>query len=213
MKKLMFAVIIALSAFLFAGCAPIDAVTGDYGTTETVSTPRQEAMQDCTEEVNFADAESWEERKDLTDQVMKTRPKGALQYEPKGTYNMEGVGNQSKKVYTFESPNDFYEVMMLDEEEDYVLVYHNSGNQGVSFQSLIYKGGKFKGLTDNYILFEETGNKITAVSIEEKDNCDIGEYQYNTVSWDDLPENEKGSAVYPTGFYMSTPEVEAKTGR
>ena len=209
MKKLMFVATIALSAIMFAGCAPKDAIAGDHSTAKAVFEPQQETTQDQTEEVvNFAEAESWEEQQALTNQVMETRPEGALQYEPKGIYNLEGFKDKSYKVYTFEGPNDFYEVMMLDEEEDSILIYHNSGEQGVSFQSTIYKGGKFKGLTENYILFEEDDSNITAVSIEEKDNCEIGEYLFNTVSLDDLTEKEKETAVYPNGYYMTISALE-----
>lgn len=204
----MFVATIALSAIMFAGCAPKDAITGDHSTAKAVSEPQQETTQGQTEEVNFADAESWEEQQALTNQVMETRPEDALQYEPKGIYNLKGLKDKSYKVYTFEAPNDFYEVMMLDEEEDFILIYHNSGEQGVSFQSLIYKGGKFKGLTENYILFEEDDSHITAVSIEEKDHYEIGEYVYNKVSWDDLTEEEKDTAVYPNGYYMTISTLE-----
>ena len=192
----MFVAIIALSAIMFAGCA-----------SKMLS---QETTQGQAEEVNLADAKSWEEQKALINQVMETRPEDALQYEPKGIYNLESFRDQNNKVYTFEAPNDFYEVMMLDEDEDFILIYHYSGEQGVSFQSLIYKGGKFKGLTQNYILFEKEDSHITAVSIEEKDNCEIGEYQHNTVNWDDLTEQEKETAVYPNGYYMTSSMLEVK---
>ena len=97
---------------------------------------------------------------------------------------------------------------MLDEEEDFILIYPNSGEQGVSFQTLIYKGGKFKGLTENYIRFEEDDSHIIAVSIEEIDNCEIGEYLHNTVSWNELTEQEKETAVYPSGYYMTISTLE-----
>ena len=190
MKKLMFVAIFALST-LFVGCA--NAVS----TTEFPET----IAQSKAEKISFAECESWEEAKELTEQVIATRPEGALQYAPKGIYNLEQ--DENYKVYIFNGPNSFYECCMLDEEEDLILLYHNSGEQGVSFQSLIYKGGKFKGLTENYILFEEEDSSITAVSIEEKDNCEIGEYQFETVSWEDLPQAEKDSAVYPSGYYWT----------
>ena len=202
MKKMMFVASIALSTFMFVGYAPKNTVD-KASTTQPVSQSQEETTQDKTEEISFADVQNWEEAKKLANQIMENRPEDALQYEPRGIYNIKGMQDQNNKVYTFDSPNDFYEVMMLDEEEDYILIYHNSGEKGVSFQSLIYKGGKFSGLTENYILFEESDSTNTAVSIEEKDNCKIWEYQFNTVSWDDLTEQEKQTAVYPNGYYIT----------
>ena len=101
MKKLMFVATIALSAIMFAGCAPKDAIAGDHSTAKAVFEPQQETMQDQTEEVvNFAEAESWEEQQALTNQVMETRPEGHLQYDNKGNDTIEDLKDKSNNLKT-----------------------------------------------------------------------------------------------------------------
>ena len=127
MKKLMFVATIALSAIMFAGCAPKDAIAGDHSTTKAVFEPQQETTQDQTEEVNFADAESWEEQQALTNQVMETRPEGALQYEPKGIYNLEGFKKVDKSQYTYKKSVAMKELKEAQKKKKTSLLTKNNG--------------------------------------------------------------------------------------
>ena len=58
---------------------------------------------------------------------------------------------------------------MMNNDETFPFIIHNTGNHGVSFQSIVYKEGKFVGLTSNYALFETADGTVKAVSIKEKE--------------------------------------------
>ena len=147
------------------------------------------------------DWENLDKQKDLITQVLSTRQEGALQYEPHGVYSLY---DESFKTYTFEAPNDFYQVVMMNNDETFPFIIHNTGNHGVSFQSIVYKEGKFVGLTSNYALFETADGTVKAVSIKEKEDCQIGEYQFDVFDFNELSLEEQESAIYPNGWYFAT---------
>lgn len=135
----------------------------------------------------------------IFNEVIHYRQAGALLYNPHGVYNLTGYNS---KVYTFDAPNDFYEVVMMnDVSEDYIFIIHNTGVRGVSFQTIVYKNGVFCGLTSEHALFKEVDGSITAVSIEEKEHCEIGEYCHYVKKFEELTEEEQESAIYPNGYY------------
>lgn len=141
----------------------------------------------------------WSEADKVIDEVMSFRKDNALSYEPQGAYDLTGY---TSKVYTFDSPNDFYEVVMMDDSEEFIFIIHNTGDHGVSFQSMVYKGGAFYGLTENYVLFKEADDSITAVSIKEKENYKVGEYCFYVEDFNNLPKEEQATAIYPNGYYQ-----------
>ena len=148
----------------------------------------------------LAQLNSHKESQKRIDEVMACRQTGALLYEPHGEYNLTGYNS---KVYTFDAPNDFYEVVMLDDDsEDCIFIIHNTGARGISFQTIIYQDGAFYGLTSKYVLFQEPDGSITAVSIKEKEHCQIGEYCHEVKSFEELPNEEQESAIYPNGYYQ-----------
>ena len=204
MKKILMSVVtlIALS-IVFMGCATNrDTVSTVNQTSTEVESGLQE--KDSTEPSPiFYCSEDWEnldKQNDLINEVLSTRQDGALQYEPHGVYRLY---DESFKTYTFDAPNDFYQVVMMNNDETFPFIIHNTGNHGVSFQSIVYKEGKFVGLTSNYALFEAADGTVKAVSIKEKEECQIGEYQFDVLDFNELSLEEQESAIYPNGWYFA----------
>lgn len=205
MKKILMSVVtlIALS-IVFVGCATNrDTVSTVNQTSTEVESELQEKDSTKPSQIIYC-SEDWEnldKQKDLITQVLSTRQEGALQYEPHGVYRLY---DESFKTYTFDAPNDFYQVVMMNNDETFPFIIHNTGNHGVSFQSIVYKEGKFVGLTSNYALFEAADGTVKAVSIKEKEDCQIGEYQFDVFDFDELSLEEQESAIYPNGWYFAT---------
>lgn len=204
MKKILMSVVtlIALS-IVFMGCATNrDTVSTVNQTSTEVESGLQE--KDSTEPSPiFYCSEDWEnlnKQNYLINEVLSTRQDGALQYEPHGVYRLY---DESFKTYTFDAPNDFYQVVMMNNDETFPFIIHNTGNHGVSFQSIVYKEGKFVGLTSNYALFEAADGTVKAVSIKEKEECQIGEYQFDVLDFNELSSEEQKSAIYPNGWYFA----------
>ena len=63
----------------------------------------------------LSDIRDWNEIQGVIYEILGFRDPNALQYEWHGVYNLE---KRTSKVYTFDAPNDFYEVVMMDDEED-----------------------------------------------------------------------------------------------
>ena len=114
--------------------------------------------------------------------------------------NMIYVVRNNKIILKSYKPR--FEVMYNTWKEDFIFIIHNTGNHGVSFQSIVYKGGVFHGLTSNYVLFKETDGSITAVSLKEKEHCEIGEYCFYVEDFENLSETEQKTAIYPNGYYQ-----------
>ena len=205
MKKILMSVVtlIALS-IVFVGCATNrDTVSTVNQTSTEVESELQEKDFTKPSQIIYC-SEDWEnldKQKDLITEVLSTRQEGALQYEPHGVYTLY---DESFKTYTFEAPNDFYQVVMMNNDETFPFIIHNTGNHGVSFQSIVYKEGKFVGLTSNYALFETADGTVKAVSIKEKEDCQIGEYQFDVFDFNELSLEEQESAIYPNGWYFAT---------
>lgn len=200
-KILMFVATMFALTVVLTGCATNQVTTATAVRDET-KVESQSQEQDFTEiGETFAVTDDWSELEELTAEVISTRQDGALPYEAHGVYTLSG---QSYKTYIFNAPNDFYEVVMMNNDESFAFIIHNTGERGVSFQSIIYNDGAFKGLTSNYVLFEEADGTVKAVSIKEKEDCQIGEYQFDVLNFEDLPEKEKNTAIYPTGSYQAT---------
>ena len=205
MKKILMSVVtlIALS-IVFVGCATNrDTVSTVNQTSTEVESELQEKDFTKPSQIIYC-SEDWEnldKQKDLITEVLSTRQEGALQYEPHGIYTLY---DESFKTYTFEAPNDFYQVVMMNNDETFPFIIHNTGNHGVSFQSIVYKEGKFVGLTSNYALFETADGTVKAVSIKEKEDCQIGEYQFDVFDFNELSLEEQESAIYPNGWYFAT---------
>lgn len=195
--------LIALS-IVFVGCAAKrDNVSTVNQTSTEVEFELQEKDSTKPSQIIYC-SEDWEnldKQKDLITEVLSTRQEGALQYEPHGIYTLY---DESFKTYTFEAPNDFYQVVMMNNDETFPFIIHNTGNHGVSFQSIVYKEGKFVGLTSNYALFETADGTVKAVSIKEKEDCQIGEYQFDVFDFNELSLEEQESAIYPNGWYFAT---------
>lgn len=205
MKKILMSVVtlIALS-IVFMGCATNrDTVSTVNQTSTEVKSGLQEKDSTKPSPIIYY-SEDWEnldKQNDLITEVLSTRQEGALQYEPHGVYSLY---DESFKTYTFEAPNDFYQVVMMNNDETFPFIIHNTGNHGVSFQSIVYKEGKFIGLTSNYALFEAADGTVKAVSIKEKEDCQIGEYQFDVLDFNELSLEEQESAIYPNGWYFAT---------
>lgn len=201
MKKiLMFvATLLALSVVITGCAAKRDTIDSMKQTSTNVESEYQK--QDSTELFNNKDWEDWDKAKELTNEVISKRSKDALQYEPHGVYNLS---DQSYKTYTFDAPNDFYEVVMMNNNESFPFIIHNTGNRGVSFQSVVYEEGKFVGLTSNFVLFETADGTVKAVSIKEKEECQIGESQFDIFDFNELSKEEQESVIYPNGSYKAT---------
>ena len=134
--------------------------------------------------------------------VEQYRKEEALPYKIIGQYHLSG----KRLIYSFEKPNDFYQAVILREhyendDQDFVMVIHNSGNIGMKFGTILKKGYNFLGLTEHYCLFMKD-KEIVAVSIEPKKINDV--YINEEVKFEDLPQNEKNSVIYPSGKYVCT---------
>lgn len=205
MKKfLMFVVAILALAVAVTGCATNrdTAETADEASSEMESESEEKDLDEPSP--NFFASEDWtdlDKQEELVEKVISTRQEGALQYEPHGIYELYGKG---LLTYIFDSPNDFYQVVMMGNNESFPFIIHNTGNHGVSFQSIFYEKGKFIGLTANYVLFEEDDGTVKAVSIKEKEDCEIGEYQFDVLDFSSLSQEEQDSAIYPSGMYLVT---------
>ena len=197
MKKiLMFVATFLALAVVITGCAT------KRDTMEQTSNKAEAECQELSKNFfNSGDWEDWDKAKELTNEVISTRQKDALQYEPHGVYNLS---DQSYKTYTFNPPNDFYEVVMMNNDESFPFIIHNTGSHGVSFQSIIYNDGKFVGLTSNFVLFETADGTVKAVSIKEKEECQIGEYRFDVFDFNELSKEEQESTIYPNGSYDAT---------
>ena len=221
MKKILMSVVTLIAlAVVFTGCAAKrDNVSTVNQTSTEVESELQEKDSTKPSQIIYC-SEDWEnldKQKDLITEVLSTRQEGALQYEPHGIYTLY---DESFKTYTFEAPNDFYQVVMMNNDETFrktqrffgfasmvsgvIFILHNTGNHGVSFQSIVYKEGKFVGLTSNYALFETADGTVKAVSIKEKEDCQIGEYQFDVFDFNELSLEEQESAIYPNGWYFAT---------
>ena len=195
--------LIALS-IVFMGCATnrVTVSTVNQTSTEVKSGLQEKDSTKPSPIIYYSeDWENLDKQNDLITEVLSTRQEGALQYEPHGVYSLY---DESFKTYTFEAPNDFYQVVMMNNDETFPFTIHNTGNHGVSFQSIVYKEGKFIGLTSNYALFEAADGTVKAVSIKEKEDCQIGEYQFDVLDFNELSLEEQESAIYPNGWYFAT---------
>ena len=191
MKK-MFALILAL-VLLLGACAKSVTIGVNSGPSEYY---------------NSAAWEDLDKAHQFTKEIMSSRDVNALQYEPHGVYNLTGY---TCKVYTFDSPNDFYEVVMFDENEDFAFIIHNTGARGISFHCVTLKGYTFKGLTANYVIFESSEGTV-GVSMKMRDDVQVGDYAFEVIPFAQLPEEEQATAIYPNGSYVadfraSEPEV------
>ena len=205
MKKILMSVVTLIAlAVVFTGCAAKrDNVSTVNQTSTEVESELQEKDSTKPSQIIYC-SEDWEnldKQKDLITEGLSTRQEGARQYEPHGIYTLS---DESFKTYTFEAPNDFYQVVMRNNDETFPFIIHNTGNHGVSFQSIVYKEGKFVGLTSNYALFETADGTVKAVSIKEKEDCQIGEYQFDVFDFNELSLEEQESAIYPNGWYFAT---------
>ena len=144
--------VVTLIAFsiVFMGCATNRDTVSTVNQTSTEVKPGLQEKDSTEPSQIIYCSEDWEnldKQKDLITEVLSTRQDGALQYEPHGVYSLY---DESFKTYTFDAPNDFYQVVMMNNDETFPFIIHNTGNHGVSFQSIVYKEGKFVGLTSNY---------------------------------------------------------------
>lgn len=203
MKKILMLVVTLLAlAVAITGCATNrDTVSTMEQTSNEVESESQE--QDSTEfSKNFFNNEDWDKATVLIDEIISARPEDALQYEPHGVYNLS---DQTYKTYTFDSPNDFYEVVMINNDESFPFIIHNTGNHGVSFQSMVYNEGKFVGLTSNFVLFETADGTVKAVSYKERETYQPGVYYaFDVFDFNELSKEEQESAIYPNGSYNAS---------
>lgn len=204
MKKILM-LVVALFALVvsFTGCAKNRTAVEEEKNAESieVQSTKQEADKLSNEIINDEDWEDWSTAQKLTAKVLETRETTAFQYEPNGVYNLK---DRTYKTYTFDFPNNFYEVVMMDEEETFPFIIHNTGNHGVSFQSIVFKDGKFMGLTANYVLFETEDGTVKAVSIKEKEEHKNGEYRFEVFDFNNLSKEEQETAIYPNGSYQAS---------
>lgn len=202
MKKILMlvATLLALTVVITV-CATNRDTIGTMG--KTSSKMEYESQGDSTEDSNhFFDSEDWDKATEMIDEIISERPENALQYEPHGVYNLS---DQTYKTYTFDSPNDFYEVVMINNDESFPFIIHNTGNHGVSFQSMVYNEGKFVGLTSNFVLFETADGTVKAVSYKERETYQPGVYYaFDVFDFNELSKEEQESAIYPNGSYNAS---------
>ena len=132
----------------------------------------------------------------IINEVLKNyRNSKALPYNEWGVYNLDG----KKKVYTFDPPNDFYQVVMMDSETDNkAFIIHYTGKNGIAFGKwgyYHYEDYPFYGLTSQHVLFKKD-NIIMAVPLSPLQDCN-GKIYWNYMSFDELPIEEQQTAVYP----------------
>ena len=130
------------------------------------------------------------------DETSMEEPAKMIHYDPHGHYNLK---DYNVDVYSLQEPNDYYQVVAFDEEANHVMVIHNEGQEGTSYWSGVYKEGSFKGLTPNYVLFEQSNGAITAVSIKDRADCKVGEYEYEVRSFEELPNDELNTVAWTIG--------------
>ena len=123
MKKKMSVLILAL-VLLLGACAKSDTIRVDPAPNEYYNS---DAWEDPDKALQF------------TKEIISSRDVNAMQYEPQGVYNLTGY---NCKVYTFDAPNDFYEVVMMGDDEDFLFIIHDTGSRGVAFNDAILKGGE-----------------------------------------------------------------------
>lgn len=203
MKKiLMFVATLLALAVVITGCATKRDTMEQTSPKAESECQEQESTELSKNFFNSEDWEDWDKEKELTNEVISTRQKDALQYEPHGVYNLS---DQSYKTYTFDAPNDFYEVVMINNDESFPFIIHNTGNHGVSFQSIVYNDGKFVGLTSNFVLFETADGTVKAVSYKKRETYQPGVYYaFDVFDFNALSKEEQESAIYPNGSYDAT---------
>ena len=116
-----------------------------------------------------------------------------LEFQAKGHYNMQGFGDEYY-IYRFANPNANIVVYQLS--DSLYILGEDAGETGTSYASIFMEGSQFIALSDKYMLFS-SGNEITAVAIEKKENVEIGESILQKCSFNELTEDEKSSFVYP----------------
>lgn len=123
-----------------------------------------------------------------------------LELKPRGEYNMAGFGEEFF-VYHFDEPNADIVVYCISNSS--YLVGEDASKTGVSYADAFMIDSQFIALSDKYLLFI-TSEGMIAVSFEENSYEKIrnGEprYRYIEYSFDDLPEEEQASFIYPTSY-------------
>ena len=114
-----------------------------------------------------------------------------LEFESNGTYHMSGFGDEFC-IYQFANPNSFV-VYAFD---SIYLLGEDAGETGISYASMFVKDSQFIALSDKYLLFTVGDEKI-AVSLEERENVQIGESIHQKYLFEDLSPEEQDNFIYP----------------
>lgn len=167
----------------------------------------EEEATETTEEIPFEDKEQVEKAlkkrqgepsEKMAKEILPFRSKDAFQYKAFGCYYLS---DWYLKVYSFEKPNNFYEAVMMDDDESSVMLIHNTGTIGISFADVILNTkGKFYGLTSKHIIFQESDKSLIAVPVGDTDTWWYDEN--NILQFSELTSTERKTLVKPISSYM-----------
>lgn len=123
-----------------------------------------------------------------------TNESGKLEFEPRGTYNIQKGGKQQLCIYRFDAPND--KVVVYQISEWIYLLGEDSGNKGTKYANVFMKDSEFIALSNKYLLFENKEGKV-AISIKETEGVEGGASLCKVYSFDELSDEEKQAFIYP----------------
>ena len=200
MKKMI--IILAAIIVLCSGCTSSNSRNEQHSSivgntiTEEADELHSNSADSLIKEALTQPITDHDQAKRIINDVLKNyRNSKALPYNEWGIYNLDG----KKKVYTFDPPNDFYQVVMMDSETDnQAFIIHYTGKNGIAFGQwgyYYYKDYPFYGLTSQHVLFKKD-NIIMAVPISPLRDCQ-GKVYWNYMTFDELPIEEQQTAVYP----------------
>lgn len=172
------------------------------GVTSSVSSEKESTEETTEEEIPFEDKEQVEKAlkkrqgessEEMAKEILPFRSKDAFQYKAFGCYYLS---NWYLRVYSFEKPNNFYEAVMLDDDDSSVMLIHNTGTIGISFADVILTTkGKFYGLTNNHIIFQKSDKSLIAVPLGEPDTWRYDES--NSLKFSELSGVERKTLIKP----------------
>ena len=126
--------------------------------------------------------------------------RGALRFKRRGNYNLSSFNELL--LYRFDTADTDKVMYQLGYDGTYLLG-EDTIETGTSYANIYMKDSQFLALSEKYLLLLTQEGKI-AVSIEEKKNLKIGEYQYEKYSFDELTAEEKADFRYPISYEKVT---------
>lgn len=122
-----------------------------------------------------------------------TNESDKLEFEPRGTYNIQKGGKQQLCVYRFDTPNDKIVVYQISK---CIYLVGEDSKKGTKYANVFMKDSEFIALSNKYLLFENKEGKV-AISIKETEGIEGGASLCKVYSFDELSNEEKHAFIYP----------------